>query len=574
MQRRRPGGEPDTKVVFGTLRIAGGSGAAAGSDGAAVVLGAGMNERASKVTSGSSITPAGAELDASIALIRSQYDCLPYRSLSFPNTHPCLAAATAALFGLDAVPLDRARVLELGCSSGGNIIPLAVRHPDAKFVAVDLSAVQIEEGRRRASRLGLANLEFIEGNILDLTFEPGSFDYVICHGVYSWVPEPVRNAILALCRRTLSENGLALISYNVLPGWRLPQIMRDAFLSLLPEDQDPLSRTREAKRLALFLKEHGLGARSFAGAAVEWADRIMAAEDSYVGHEFLELNNAPCTFRDFVAAAAEHALCFVGEAEFFTMILDRHSPETARAIRERTGDRMIPNEQMLDVLTGRTFRHSILTRAERDPDIRRMVLPERFADLHLVVPGDTRIEPFENGIRMTNARGWIRIDDEATAAMAQRIIDRFPASSCAADIASSASPVERMRALNLMRSMTFFGVALPVSEPIAALAVPSARPRATFLARNDAAHGASWTTNLRHEHVGLGDSERFLLPLLDGTNDVAALVDAAMSAVRAGRLRLSDDDAATADPSPDTAAVDRQIRALLRRSAGSAFLEA
>jgi tRNA G46 methylase TrmB len=70
------------------------------------------------------------------------YDAIPYRSGSFPQTRPDRLAAIAKLFGLDAPPVETARVLELGCGSGGNLIGLAHDYPDGQFLGVDGSAVQ------------------------------------------------------------------------------------------------------------------------------------------------------------------------------------------------------------------------------------------------------------------------------------------------------------------------------------------------------------------------------------------------------------------------------------------------
>src|SRR5579871_1989165 len=99
------------------------------------------------------------DLAAIVARTSRSYDALPYRSDPFPQTHPSLIGAIARLFALDAAPLEGARVLELGCASGGNIIPLAARHPRASFVGIDLSGAQVEAGRARIAQLELSNIE-------------------------------------------------------------------------------------------------------------------------------------------------------------------------------------------------------------------------------------------------------------------------------------------------------------------------------------------------------------------------------------------------------------------------------
>src|SRR5262249_16385673 len=147
------------------------------------------------------------------------YDALPYASEPFPSTHPALLGALARLFGIEAAPLNGARILELGCAVGGNIIPLAARHPDATLVGIDLSGARVAAAPAPLADLGLANIEVrCQGidDLLDAADAP--FDYIICHGVYSWVPAVVRESILRICRQRLSARGVAIVSYNVLPG--------------------------------------------------------------------------------------------------------------------------------------------------------------------------------------------------------------------------------------------------------------------------------------------------------------------------------------------------------------------
>src|SRR5689334_8568823 len=159
------------------------------------------------------------------------------------------------MFGLRAPPVATARVLELGCAAGGNLLPLAQRFPDARFLGVDLSGVQVEHGRRRLGRLGLKNIELRHGSITEVGEADGTFDYIVCHGVYSWVPEPVREAILRIVATRLSDNGVAIVSYNVMPGWHLKRIVRDAMLAHAAHIADPAQKVGQAKALMNFLKD-------------------------------------------------------------------------------------------------------------------------------------------------------------------------------------------------------------------------------------------------------------------------------------------------------------------------------
>src|SRR5690242_11705595 len=104
------------------------------------------------------------------------FDQLPYPSMPFAYTQPAHLAALATLYGLQPPAADSARVLELGCASGGNIIPLAARFPKARFVGLDLSAQHVRDGSRRIAALGLKNIDLRHGDLAEIEFAPNAFE--------------------------------------------------------------------------------------------------------------------------------------------------------------------------------------------------------------------------------------------------------------------------------------------------------------------------------------------------------------------------------------------------------------
>src|SRR5947207_11530446 len=105
--------------------------------------------------------------------LQRSYDNVPYPSHAFPFSHPSRLAAVARLMGLDTPPVQRCRVLELGCASGGNLIPMAATLPQARFLGIDLSPVQIDAARQTAAALDLHNIELRRMSILDITADLG-----------------------------------------------------------------------------------------------------------------------------------------------------------------------------------------------------------------------------------------------------------------------------------------------------------------------------------------------------------------------------------------------------------------
>ncbi|MEX1042790.1 MAG: class I SAM-dependent methyltransferase, partial [Pirellulaceae bacterium] len=170
------------------------------------------------------------------------YDVVPYPSHPFRQTHPEKLAAVGQLFGLKPAPIEKCRVLEIGCAGGGNLIPMADALPESQFMGVDLSQKQIESGQKSIEAIGLTNIELKHLNCTEIDDSFGKFDYIICHGVFSWVPREVQDRIMAVCRDNLQEQGVAFISYNTYPGWHMRGMIRDMMQYHVRNFEDPPRR--------------------------------------------------------------------------------------------------------------------------------------------------------------------------------------------------------------------------------------------------------------------------------------------------------------------------------------------
>ena len=180
--------------------------------------------------------------------LRKAYDEIPYTNAPEPYTHISRIAAIGRLRGLAPASPSRCRVLELGCADGGNLLPMASHYAESEFVGIDLSPIQVAIGCQRIEELGLPNFELRAANIMELDeTNLGQFDYIILHGVYSWVPVEVRDRILSICSKHLTRNGIVYISYNVYPGSNAfahppqydPDFLLDgAFLQQCPQRSD------------------------------------------------------------------------------------------------------------------------------------------------------------------------------------------------------------------------------------------------------------------------------------------------------------------------------------------------
>ncbi|HEV3386835.1 MAG TPA: class I SAM-dependent methyltransferase, partial [Gemmata sp.] len=191
--------------------------------------------------------------DSNTRSTANSYDEVPYECHPYPQTHPSRLATIATLFGLSPPPVDNCRVLELGCAGGGNLIPMAEALPESSFVGVDLSLRQIGDGETIVRNLGLMNISLRHASIADVDESYGMFDYVICHGVFSWVPQSTQRKILDISAKCLTPNGVAYVSYNTYPGWHMRGMIRDMMRYHALRFETPDHRVKQARALLDFL---------------------------------------------------------------------------------------------------------------------------------------------------------------------------------------------------------------------------------------------------------------------------------------------------------------------------------
>jgi SAM-dependent methyltransferase len=243
---------------------------------------------------------------------RFAYDAVPYDTEANPEAHPRSMATLARLFGRAAAPPSTARVLEIGCGDGEHLIAAASYLPRARFVGFDLAADAIARGVAAARAAGVDNVELVHRDVRDvratglaggLAGEDGAFDYVVAHGVYSWVPESIRADVLAVIRAALAPDGVAFLSVNALPGWTLRHALRILMREVSAELEDPAAKVRAALTLVDALAGAGEAAPGFVGvlskAAEEYRAHVVKATppdapfSRYVFHDLLAECNDP-----------------------------------------------------------------------------------------------------------------------------------------------------------------------------------------------------------------------------------------------------------------------------------------
>ncbi|MEO6740754.1 MAG: class I SAM-dependent methyltransferase, partial [Chthoniobacteraceae bacterium] len=341
-------------------------------------------------------------------VIRDRYDAVPYRHGAVPDSHPARIGAIARLLGIPAAPPDRCRVLELGCGEGMNLLPLAERFPKSDFVGVDFSAKQIATAESARAACGIGNARFVCADLRSWKPE-GAFDYIIAHGVYSWVPAEVRERLLALCAEALSRNGVAYVSYNTLPGWGLPGGVRTFLLSEMGGCVSPDAQMARATEVMGALSECMKDQRgSYAANLRDTLDDMRAKPPGMLFHDELAAVNEPCTFTEFTTHAARHGLHYVAEAHYATMQF-ANVPATMHAALAPLQLDFTRRQQFMDVLFQRWLRNSLLSPAQVTPDraIRNGVLADCALGLRVTFDaGNINLRP-GHAMRFTGIHGLV-----------------------------------------------------------------------------------------------------------------------------------------------------------------------
>jgi methyltransferase-like protein/Fe-S-cluster containining protein len=481
------------------------------------------------------------------------YDEVPYQGRPFAFTHPDTMATVATLYGMTPPPVERCRVLELGCTDGGNLVPMALGLPQARFVGLDLSPRQVETGRQIIEQLGLKNIDLRVMDLMDVDGSFGEFDFIICHGVFSWVPRPVQDKILAICSQHLAPQGVAYVSYNVYPGWRTRGMVREMALYHVDPAASAPERVRQARQFLEFLVENCTCPNSMYQTVLREELALWKKNgDAYLRHDQLGDVNEPCYFHEFAGRLANHRLQYITEAK-----LADNAATRVYEVRDKLlaySDDVVRFEQHLDFLCDRTFRRSLLcheqVRLDRSfpPElIERFLLGAQaipIADKAGAEPSSTQQFRSDDGISFSSSDPWVKaalmglfersgglLSFEEVCCEARRQLG--DSAEARLDPRTDASILKLPLLLCAMRGLVELHVYRSPNIPEI-----TERPRAIPLARLQAKTDHI-VTSWRHARVELDEVERQVLLRLDGQHTRADLLEDLSALAGAGELTLS-----------------------------------
>lgn len=296
-------------------------------------------------------------------MVINPYDELPYSAYPIVWTAPERLALASLLHGGPRLPLNKYRVLELGCANGANLLPMAWYRQHGDFTGLDASARQIALANEARGKLDMSNLRFVHGDFRTASDQlEGPFDIIIAHGVFSWVTDEARDAMLEMCSALLAPDGLLYLNYNTHPGWSVRGMVRDFLMQQTAhvkglKERAELCREVSARVISpLTNDEHPytkLMANEF--------KLVARNQPAYIAHEYLSPENNAYWRSDFFAILKRYGLDFIADADF-NCISNRITNDLAELLtKEKLTGRTAGDSA--DLLCYRQMQSPILTHA-------------------------------------------------------------------------------------------------------------------------------------------------------------------------------------------------------------------
>ncbi|WP_073106252.1 O-linked N-acetylglucosamine transferase family protein [Pollutimonas bauzanensis] len=467
-------------------------------------------------------------------------------SASFFYTSPGHLRAAAHLYGVSSVPLEAARVLELGCGAGGNLLPFALAYPDARVVGIDMWPDEIQAGRQAIQDLGVKNLELLAQPFTDIDQSLGEFDYIIAHDGFTWAPSDVRAAIMRICRDNLSAQGLAYISYNTYPGWKAGDTLRDAMQMHTHSAQTAAEALGGATAMLTLMSDGLFEGHPQKAEILSAIARIREHPEYYLNSDFLQASTSAFYFVEFAGAAGEGGLSYIGDAlphNEISSIFGKNVQlnHSLMAI----GQPKVMRQQYLDFAMGRQFRRSLFIRQERTDTI--LSLPDlgRFTDLRWAANfqwvGASRKQTISHATFINPKGIKVDLDNPYAIHILSALDDAWPATLSYADLVFCTQQVdvecadEQQHTKAVQRALESLFEKGILRYSLGAGPYDQARnANLAFIPCVSAAHLAAQPTaceiatfNLWHDTqtIRLTGKQRELLAMFDGATNIAALHD-------------------------------------------------
>jgi len=256
--------------------------------------------------------------------------------------------------------------LELGCGNGVTINALAVNHPKSQFWGLDFNPSHIVNAQEQARLANIENSQFF-----DLSFEETLdqdlpvMDFIVLHGIYSWVNEENRRHICALIKKMLRPGGVVYLSYNCLPGWSQAAPLRRLMAEFASrEGGGVLEKLQTIKQVLPQLDALPLQYTQLNPYSKLVHETIATKSPQYVVHEYMNTNWDLFYFTDVAAQMHEIKMTYAASANVLENFMQTCAAQDTVKFIESQADHLM-RELMLDYATNKRFRRDIYTRGAR-----------------------------------------------------------------------------------------------------------------------------------------------------------------------------------------------------------------
>jgi SAM-dependent methyltransferase len=284
----------------------------------------------------------------------------------YPETMPARLRWAALLQG-QLLPEKDFRYLDAGCGQGLNLILAATCHPDSEFIGIDFSPEHIAHASALARRCGLTNVRFIEGDFVALADDPGTlgeFDYVVCHGISTWIAPPVRKQLFRLVGHCLKPGGLFYNSYNTHPGWLA--VLPFQHLVLLEQRSRTGAQALQAALTSMAsLKDISGGMFSQLPGLQNRLDNMKTHDAAYLLHEYNNQCWQPLFVTQMLDEMAAIKLDYLGTATLPELFDDAFPAPLREWLAQQ--DNPAIKEQLRDYALNQSFRRDLYVKGRLRP---------------------------------------------------------------------------------------------------------------------------------------------------------------------------------------------------------------
>jgi SAM-dependent methyltransferase len=285
----------------------------------------------------------------------------PYTWGYYAELNPVYLNYVCLLNGFAPRPLDQAfTYCDLGCGNGVTVTALAQLFPHASFIAVDFNEEHVKNGAALAAGAKLTNIKFIHADFGDLDrHELPDFDFVVQHGVYSWIDPETRDRVRQFLSKKVKPGGIVYVSYDAMPGWASIAPLREMMVQHTRAIvADSATKASAGLDFVKYLRDHKAGFFEDNPPLKAFVDEIAAQDIRYVAHEFFGAAIKPYYFREVAGEMRSAGLQYAGSAVLNLNFVDLAAPADFRTLLTKSPSRL-EYESIGDFVRNQRFRKDV-----------------------------------------------------------------------------------------------------------------------------------------------------------------------------------------------------------------------